>query len=496
MDIPGRPCAFCRRNAASRNILKSQPANTNPPVTGPQIAGLAGFLPVGVMLCVIALEYTQARIFGMTAAFLSVATILAFASRISPSRMAFVVIGLTLTGWAAATRPDWASATISALERGAMIIALFTALSAIRSAAMSSVEILECGRFLARQPPGLRYTALTVGGHLFGLLLLYGSISLLGSLAAESTAKEKNAELRFHRTRRMMVAIQRGFASTLCWSPLGFSMAITLAIVPGASWPVAAIPCIVSAVLMMITGWALDAIFKPRLAAPPPPRMPETGRWLVQLRPLLLLLAVVISGVVTLHALTGVEVIGAVMVMVPCVAVLWIAIQPKPHGLTRIAWTGSRLIQFVTRDVPGYRGEIVLLFMAGFIGSIGSYLLVPIMGEIDPGILPPLAILVAMIWIIPVTGQLGMNPILAVSLLVPLLPSPDTMGIPPVALVAAITGGWALSGTTSPFTASVLIAATLGRVTPRQAGIGWNGIYTLVMGVVLSVWVLILAVML
>ncbi len=445
------------------------------------------------MLCVIALEYTQSPVFGVAAAALSVVTIAAFLPRINRSRIAFVVIGLILTGWAAATRPDWAQATLTALQRGALIIALFTALSAIRNAAMSSAEILDCGRFLARQPPGRRYTALTLGGHLFGLILLYGSISLLGSLAAESTAREPDTELRRHRLRRMMVAIQRGFASTLCWSPLGFSMVITLTLVPGASWPAAAIPCIASAVLMMATGWAMDAIFKPRLATPPPPRAPETGRWLTRLRPLLLLLAVVISGVVAMHLLTGVEVIGAVMSVVPAAALLWIAIQPRPHGFGRIGWAGSRALQFVTRDIPGYCGEIVLLFMAGFIGSMGSFLLVPMMRGIDLGLLPPSAILIALIWIIPLTGQLGMNPILAVSLLVPLLPSPQAMGIPPVALVAAITGGWALSGTTSPFTASVLIAAALGRVTPRQAGIGWNGAYTLVMGAILSVWVLVLA---
>ncbi len=450
------------------------------------------------MLCMIALEYTQAHIFGGLAGAFSVLSVMVFAPRIQTSRLAFVAIGAGLTVWAAATRPDWTEATLTALERGAMIVALFTALSAIRNAAMGSAGILACGRFLARQPPGLRYTALTIGGHLFGLILLYGSISLLGSLAAESTAKEADAELRRHRIRRMMVAIQRGFASTLCWSPLGFSMAITITIVPGASWSSVAIPCLISAVLMMATGWALDAIFKPRLATPPPPRLPETGRWLVQLRPLLVLLAVIISGVLALHLLTGVEVIGAVMSLVPAAAILWIAMQPRPRGTGRMSWTADRIMLFVTRDVPHYRGEIVLLFMAGFIGSLGSFLLLPLVQAqgLDFGALPPLLLIVSIIWIVPLTGQLGMNPILAVSLLVPLLPSPETMGIPPAALVAAITGGWALAGTTSPFTASVLIAATLGRVTPREAGIGWNGVYILVMGAILSLWVVALAMLL
>jgi hypothetical protein len=289
--------------------------------------------------------------------------------------------------------------------------------------------------------------------------------------------------------RRMMVAIQRGFASTLCWSPLGFSMIITLAVVPGAQWSAAAIPCGVSALMMLFVGWALDAIFKPRLTAPPPPRPPETGRWLTHLRPLLLLLAAVLSGVALVHAVTGSEVIGAVMTVVPLVATLWISLQPASEGV------GRRIGHFVTRELPSYRVEIVLLFMAGFIGSLGSFLLVPIMHAHGPDLssVPPPALLVALVWVIPLTGQIGMNPILAVSLLVPLLPSPEAMGIPPVAIVAAITGGWALSGATSPFTASVLLAASLARVSPRRAGIGWNGVYIMVMGAILSIWALILA---
>ncbi|WP_298858140.1 hypothetical protein [uncultured Paracoccus sp.] len=460
--------------------------------------GLAGFLPIGVMLSMIGLEYTGSDSLALLTGILALLTVAAFVPQAKASRLAFVAVGLALVLWAAASRPDWVQVTMTAAQRGAMVIALFTALSAIRSAAMGSAEILDCGRFLARQPPGLRYVALTIGGHLFALILLYGSISLLGSLVTENAAREPDAVLRRHRIRRMMVAIQRGFASTLCWSPLGFSMAITISIVPGASWPDVVIPCIVSAVLMMTVGWALDMIFKPRLATPPPTRSPETGRWLVQLRPLLLLLGVVMSGVLILHLWTGVEVIGAVMSLVPAIAVLWIGLQPRPHGMGRSAWIGSQVLQFITRDIPGYRGEIVLLFMAGFIGSLGSILLVPVVQNqgVDLNALPPLLIMVATVWLVPLTGQLGMNPILAVSLLVPLLPSPQAMGISPVALVAAITGGWALSGATSPFTASVLISASLGGVTAREAGIGWNGLYTLVMGSILSAWVLILALIL
>lgn len=464
----------------------------------PRTARIGGILTVAALLATIGHQFGGGQGFAALAALLLAPAVLLFATTVRASRVAFVLLGAGLIVWAALTRDDWAEAALTALTRGAFIIALFTALSALRSAAMGSQAILDCGRFLARQPPGRRYLALTVGGHLFGLILLYGSISLLGSLAAESTARETNQELRSHRLRRMLVAIQRGFASTLCWSPMALSMAVTIPVVPGAAWSGAVTPCLVSAGLMIGLGSLLDTIFKPQLATPATPRGVETDSWLLRLRPLLILLAIVVGGVLGLHLGTGIGVTGAVMAVVPLVAMGWILIQPEALRAGRAGVLGARIGQFATRDLIAYRGEIVLLFMAGFIGSMGSYLLVPVMQAHGPDLsaIPPLLIVGALVWIIPLTGQIGMNPILAVSLLVPLLPTPAALGIHPTAMVVAITGGWAISGNTSPFTASVLLVGALGGVEPRKAGVAWNGVYALVAATAISLWAVALAALL
>lgn len=463
----------------------------------PASARIGGILTACALLATVPHQFGAGPGFAIAADLLLVGALGLFALTARLSRLAFVALGLVLAAWAAATRPDWSEALLTALTRGGFIIALFTALSALRSAAVGSQDILDCGRFLARQPPGRRYLALTVGGHLFGLILLYGSISLLGSLAAESTAGEGNQELRRHRLRRMLVAIQRGFASTLCWSPMALSMAVTLSVVEGATWAAAAGLSLVSAALMIGIGWLLDTVFKPRLSAAPPPRTPQPDDWLRRLRPLLVLLAIVVGGVFLLHLTTGVAVTGAVMTVVPLVAVAWtLILPPMPGG--RAATLVARTGQFATRDLAGYSGEIILLFMAGFIGSLGSWLLVPIMQAHGPDLsaLPPPLILASLVWVIPLTGQIGMNPILAVSLLVPLLPSPADLGIAPTAMVIALTGGWAISGNTSPFTASVLLVGRLGGVKARHAGTGWNGLYALVAGAALTGWVLLAAALL
>jgi hypothetical protein len=235
-------------------------------------------------------------------------------------------------------------------------------------------------------------------------------------------------------------------------------------------------------------GWALDTIFKPRLSAPPPARAPIEGGW-ASLLPLLGLLAILVSAVAGLSAATGVRAVAVVMVVVPIIAAAWVALQAAPSA--RLAPLASRARAYVVRDLAGYRGELVILMMAGFIGALGSTLLVPMVAAwgLDLSRLPGWLILVALVWIIPIAGQIGMNPILSVSLIAPVLPPAAAMGVSPAEVIVAITGGWALSGASSPFTATTMMVGAIGGVSASHVGLRWNGVYTLLGALLVSAWV-------
>ncbi|HSG55603.1 MAG TPA: hypothetical protein VLA45_09110, partial [Paracoccaceae bacterium] len=328
----------------------------------------------------------------------------------------------------------------------------------------------------------------TVGGHLYGLLLTYGALGLLGGMAEANARTEPNAEIRTIRLRRMLLAIQRGFVSTLPWSPLSLAIAISTSVVPDAPWSQAVWPCAVSALILALTGWALDTAFKPRLSAPAPVRSKPEGTWAVLL-PLVLLLVIFAVAVGGLHVATEIRAAGVVMLVVPLIAVIWIVIQHAGKGGLPAA--ASQVGFYVTRKLPDYRSELILLIMAGFIGAMGGSVLVPVVAALglDMSVIPGWIILVAMVWVIPVTGQLGMNPILSVSLLVPLLPDAATMGVEPVDIIVALTAGWGLSGASSPYTATTMMIGSLGGVSASHVGVKWNGGYTFTCAVLLSIWV-------
>ncbi|MCV2887779.1 hypothetical protein [Ruegeria aquimaris] len=419
----------------------------------------------------------------------ALAILLLLGSRVRATRKAFIVTGIALSVWLAAAGQDWLRLSLDGLDKAAFIAAFFTALSTLRNVAETSPALQRTGRFLASQPPGRRYAALTVGGHLFALLINYGSISLLGGLAAQSARSEADPLIRSLRTRRMLLAIQRGFISSLPWSPLAFAMAITTAVVPGASWATSVVPGLGSAAIILLTGWAMDIIFKPRLANPPK-RAPVEGSWAL-LAPLFVLLALLAVTVLGFHAWLDVRVVGVVMLAVPTIAIAWAGLQHRSAGPETSLRLRAR--RFLGKELPAYRGEIVLLMMAGYIGTVGAPLLQPMVraAGFDMGVLPPWLVLAMLVWMIPLLGQIGMNPILAVTLIAPLIPAPETLGVAPSALVIAIASGWALSGATSPFTATTLLIGAFANVSALHVGLKWNGGYFLVTACLLTVWVLV-----
>ncbi|WP_428623628.1 hypothetical protein, partial [Sedimenticola sp.] len=280
---------------------------------------LAGLLLIGITVLVIVRAWFPDSGAGSAASVLVITLLLIFGFQVRVSRLAFILVGALLSVSSFLTLADWQASIARALGTTAFIAAFFTALSTLRNAAGTSQAILRCSRFLSQQPPGRRYVALTVGGQLFALLLNYGAITLLGSLATADARDEPNVEIRNHRIRRMLLAIQRGFLSTLPWSPLSFAVAISTAVIPGASLAEGFLPCLVNGVVIAGTGWLLDTLFKPRLSSPAPPRGKLTDTWF-SVTPLLLLLALLAVVVGSLYLATGMRIVFLVLLSVPLIA--------------------------------------------------------------------------------------------------------------------------------------------------------------------------------
>ena len=399
----------------------------------------------------------------------------------------FLAVAAAVTLGLMRQTPDWTDTVLRALQTAGFYAAFFCSLSLLRNVSQSSPSMERAGTYLARQPPGRRYMALTVGAHVFALIHNYGAIQLLGGLSLASAKTEPDAEIRRIRIRRMMLAIQRGFISSLPWSPLSFSVAIAVSVIPGTSWGQLLLPGIVTGILYFGTGWAMDTIFKPKVSGGRKAVQLDPGRW-TALLPLGLLLLIMLAAILAVELALHIRVIGVVLVVIPLISLIWLRMQGR-EGF------GQRLRDYAVVEINSYKHEILLLMSAGYIGITASVLVGPWMraANLDLASLPAWVVLLTMLWVLPLMGQIGANPILSLSLIGPLLPAPEAIGIAPSALALSMICGWILTGITSPFTATTLLIARFGGIKAWQVGWVWNRGFFCAAMALLSAWVLLYA---
>jgi hypothetical protein len=379
---------------------------------------------------------------------------------------------------------------LSAWRRGAAYGAFFLALSSLRDAAETSRLVRRCGQHLVAQPPGRRYAALTGGGHLFGIILSYGAIELLGAMVMRANTLQAaggSETTRALRTRRMLMAIYRGFAVMNCWSPLNLMTAVVSTAVPAAPMRMLLPIAFVVSVLMAALGWLEDRFSAARLltsrpAATGAPRPQTTESWSIHLR-IVALVALVMLLAELGSIFLGVSLVAAVTLIVPLVGLGWAIAQAwtfvtTANPITRTAAILRRRAGRFFLRVPNFRSEATVLAGSGFMGvAVGGALpaagLAPLIAH-----LPPIAVPLLVPVILIGTGQLGLNPVAVIALFGAALPDPAAFGIAPAVLAFACMLGWGLAVNMTPMSASAITTARWAGVSPWTVSTEWNATFT------------------
>lgn len=448
--------------------------------------GIAGAMLVAATCAIIAGEFLFRGLAGNIAALLVVGFTLSQLRQLTFSVLILAVAGVVFLAYGFATRSDMVAVIETVTVHTARLLAVFVSVLSLRSAVNDIPGIVRSGLYLVSQPPGRRYAALTLGSHLFSHILQYGAVTMLGGLVTKITAREPDGWIRHARERRMLLAIQRGFVATLSWSPVAFPMIISTAVVSGSDWLGSAPGAFGTCVLIMGIGWFLDSLFKPRVGATQPMAVLGGAK---DLLPLAALLGALFISVAAILAATGTSTTVAVLLIVPFMALAIVLVRAGGTARHRIAASGRWVEQFARDELPALAPETMLVIVATFTGLISVELLGPFIQSIAIPTMPGWLVLVMTVWWMPAAGQLGLHPILAASLAAGLFSQPANYGLAPDQLVVAMTGGWALSGATSPFTALTTLVARLGRVSAYTVGWRWNGLFLLCNATAISLWV-------
>ncbi|SNT76637.1 hypothetical protein [Paracoccus seriniphilus] len=405
-----------------------------------------------------------------------------------PLLLSVIVLGVALS------RGVLTEALWQAMDRMLFLSALIAMLGTLRSAAAIAPEVLQAGAYVTNQPASRRYLAMTMGGHLFGVLINFGGLALLLDLVKRSMATPATANLpeaaREARLRRMTLAVVRGFSMISLWSPFGFATNAILITLPGVSYMDFGPVGFAMSFLFIAIGWGFDRIdgrrFR-RLGLPRP--SPPQGSW----RGAALMVAHVLAlgaGIVTIHELTSLSFQQALILMVPTYALLWAASAGRRAmgGAATGVVAASRMTWLRLSDLGA---EVGVFAAAGFLPVI-LLAIIPIedfRATIIAMGLGPVALALGLSLLTVALAFCGVNPIVTASVFGAIAAQLAVPGLSNAAIALAITGGWTAVIGLSPLITTLVIAGTIMERSTSRIGLVWNGPYCLA---ILFVWLLFL----
>lgn len=380
-----------------------------------------------------------------------------------------------------------------AMGRFAFFATFVAALSLLRLPAYRSRLVRQCSQAMLHQPPARRYPILSLGSGLFGVILNIGVLNLFAGMIEKSNtlaAADGREWVQKARQRRRLMALLRGFSLAPLISPMGIGVAVILASMPSVQWRELAPYSYGAAIVIFLGGWLVDQLTGPH----PPRRSPSSSApSLSPLRRFCVLLLGIVLLVFSLAYLLDVRLPIATLVGAPLASWLWLAWQRrgmKGWGLVPAAITFHRQLPWLLGPLGS---EVVVLGSAGYVGHLCVALIDP-QTLVDPlGWLAPLGAwnaVIAMLLVL-ITAQVGLNPIVSVTLLAGLFPALNIPGLPPPLIGVSLMVGWCLALMSSPLTASMLILSRFSGVSSWRIGYRWNGAFMLGVVPVMAAWFLL-----
>ena len=450
----------------------------------------SGLLMLTAAVLTIVSEFTARGNIGAIGAVLIALFVLLEWRRLPAAGKVFGFAAVGLIGVAFLADDPW-QLFVTGFERAAFMCAFLVALGMLRAAAEGSHLVARCGRHLLSQRPGLRYLAFWTGGTLFGGIISVGVLSLFGTMVkSANTLASAGGDTRIQalRTKRSVVALLRGFTSSLLWSPMSISLAVVLKSLPNLMWQTALIAGAGMALLQFAVGWLIDRLTHRPSGAPPPLIVAKDG-WSIHLFPAGLIVAIFLIAWALEHWTSG-TLIAGVMTGAPLVSLIWLVVQGKRRQtLPMVSHVAGRLRHYAGNLVPSYRMELTILSTAGFAGAVVGYFLDPETVAAGlawigaPAFIVPGMIILAIF----VGGLVGLNAIITVMIISGALPNPEAFGVHSVIIGVTYLTAWGLTVGSSPVAMSTLIIGNLTERSGAAVGLSWNGLYTVLAGLIAAI---------
>lgn len=387
---------------------------------------------------------------------------------------------LAVTAFMTADAP-WAVLLV-AFDQAFFLMAFILLVGLIQQAAQTSSAITNCGLYLTRQPPGRRYFSVFVGTHLMAQLFNLGVVSLLAPLIKQASEANASDALQPLREQRQINAMLRGFSWAVVWSPTAVAPLVVMSLLPDVQrgpWMAVGFGLAVTA---MLIGWAEDRWtfrnIRRQLVAGVPriiPSFPASD--FTQLG----FVCLALLGLVLLWMWMFDEtVIFGLMAASPVILVFWLLSQKRHAQEGALSATNSRIGEILRSYLPLTAPLAVTLACSGFIGRAAAVLL-PVETLAEAAGVATMSgwlFLLGLSVGVALLSQFALSPIMMAVFFGSLIAQLPVLPVDVTWAALAISCGWALSMTISPFATVVLMTMQMTGHTGREMTWQWNWRFT------------------
>lgn len=413
--------------------------------------------------------------------------------------------------------PDPAAVVDAALDQAAFLMGFILLISLVQEAARTSPAVIECGTYMARQPGSRRFLALFAGGNLMSVVFNLGAVSLIAPLVRRAAEEARGDPLTPIRERRQISAMLRGFAWSVVWSPTAVAPLALMELIPGVDrgrWMAMGLGLTAAMMLVGLAedrwrwrGWTARARGVTPSAVEPFP----AGAFMR-----FAAVCAAFAGLTgAVMALTGQGVPAGLMAAAPMLLVGWLVAQrpwagldtPAEHeaaprervsGKTQTAGPcsaassgadaspgpvrtmGGRMRDIFRESLPLSAPAAITLACSGYLGRAGAELVpaAELAARFGLHEMPGWLFLISLPLAVAALAQLALSPIMMAVFFGTLLGGIPDLPASPTLTALAISSGWALSMTCSPFASAVILLTRITGQPGARLTWRWNAVFS------------------
>jgi len=387
-----------------------------------------------------------------------------------------LVAGITFMIYYDATLQQWLESVRSNLTLVAIF--LFSPLMGIPVRTGNYVDSLKLVFSKNMNRPTFFFLGTTLLTHVLGTVLNVGSISIVHELSKASKIKA---------ARMVANAINRGFITTVFWSPYFSAMALILSTLP-LKWGSIVLYSIGLAVIANIVSFLIEKPYKLRVQDEESGSIHDGNNLLKKEKrkvvELFFLLFLMIAGILVVEMFTAFSMTLIICLFSLIFPIIWCS--GKREGTSYI----KEIHTHIFTGTPRMKNEIVLFLIAGFFSSsivhsnISDFLVDGVNGIFPEG---SIAIAYLLSALIVISAVIGLHPIIVVSILASSI-NPSMIGFSPEFYAVLLLSSWGISNTISPATTVNNILANLFQSDLMDVSFRWNLKFALVMFMIIPLY--------